>query len=460
MKSIIYTVFLLFICVCYSRAQNQLSDLNLRSVISNIQVPWELRWGPDNWIWATGINGKIIRVNPETGDQKTILESIQGLERTGESGMHGFDFVKDLTEQLYVYVAYTYRRENSTIALRVLRFRYNSALDVLDSPVTIIENIGAGTTHSGCRVKLLSDNTMLITAGDGRIQPNPSQNVNHWSGKTLRINLDGTFPSDNPFPNSPVWSWGHRNHQGVCIGQNGIIYSSEHGEQAEDEVNILNKSRNYGWPTVEGYCNLPQEQKFCSDSNVKIPITNFSPTIGIAGLEYFNFDSNFIDWKNSLILTSLKGNSIHILKLSESGDSITKKININLGLGRLRSICISPQGRIFIGRSQGDHYGSKDNKDNAIVELTSKLSKSEDGNTRNNENVLVTYSETERTFTIQPEPNLIWNGTLYDVSGSVITRFANNIGAKTYSTTGYNKGFYIVKIEINNKEFSKKILIY
>lgn len=460
MKNLIFTAFLLLACICTSKGQTGLIELNLRTVTSNIQVPWEIRWGFDNWIWATGINGKIIKVNPQTGEQKTLFEGIQGLERTGESGMHGFDFVKDDADQLFVYVAYTYRRENNSIALRVIRLRYNSALDVLENPQTVIENIGAGSTHSGCRIKKLQDNTLLITAGDGRIQPNPAQNINHWSGKTLRINPDGTFPTDNPFPNSPVWSWGHRNHQGLCVSETGKIYSSEHGEQAEDEVNILNKSRNYGWPTVEGYCNLPQEQKFCADSNVKIPIANFSPTIGIAGMEYYNFNSDFIDWKKSLILTSLKGSSIHILNLSENGDSVVKKININLGLGRLRSICVSPEGRIFIGRSQGDHYGSRDNKDNAVVEITSKLSDSDDVYENTNDNLEVDYNVHNNTFNVQTLSNFVWGGIMYDLSGSVIINLGQNTGSKSFDTKPYNKGVYILKFEVNNNNFCKKILIY
>lgn len=442
-----------------SNAQTKLSDLTIRTVISNIQVPWEMRWGPDNWIWATGIQGNIIKVNPQTGEQKTLLESVNGIERTGEAGMHGFDFVRDDADQLYVYVAYTYRRNNGSIALRVIKLTYNSSLDILQNPQTVIEDIGAGTTHSGCRIKLLPDNTLLITAGDGRIQPNPSQNVNHWSGKTLRINIDGTFPQDNPNSNSPVWSWGHRNHQGLCIGKNGTIYSSEHGEQAEDEVNILQKTANYGWPYVEGMCNDLSEKQFCEDSNVIEPITVFSPTLGIAGMEYFNNFPTFPDWQNSLILTSLKGNSIHILSLTDNGDSILKRVNINLGLGRLRSVCISPEGRVYIGRSQGDHYGSKSNADNAIVELSVKNSDIKQNQELSPEDIFVEYSEREKAVSIKGKIELVNAVEIYDITGSMQLDVRKGI-IDRIPFPSVTKGMYIAKLITSNEVIVKTFLVY
>lgn len=451
----LHTLCILFILTIsqIAFAQKNLADLIVRPVITDIQVPWEMRWGPDGWIWTTGIEGRIIRVNSTTGESSVLYEQT-GITRSAESGMHGFDIVTNDIGETDVYVSYTYT-ESSKIYLRVIKLKYNQINATLTNPTTIIERIGAGTTHSGCRVKYMPDNTLMITAGDGRIQPQPSQNIASWSGKTLRVNLDGTFPQDNPFPNSPVWSWGHRNHQGLCIGKNGIIYSSEHGETTEDEVNILTKAANYGWPAVEGYCNLPQEQKFCADSNVNEPIAGFSPTLGLAGMEYFD-NNKFPDWRNSLLLLSLKGNSLHVLHLNENGDSVVKRTNINMGLGRLRSVCVSPQGRVFIGRSQGDHYGTKSTQQNGIYELASKISNTDDEIL--NPDGEISIRTQNNVLTIINNNQFDWNATIYDITGRIVQKLQSNNNLST-PLNMLSQGVYFITIHQNNSILTQSFLV-
>lgn len=432
-------------------AQKSLSDLIIRPVITKIQVPWEMRWGPDGWLWTSGIEGRILRINPDNGETETMFET--KVTRNAESGMHGFDIVTNDIGETRIYVSYTYT-ESSTIYLRIIRLDYNQMTRTLENPSTIIEKIGAGTTHSGCRVKYMPDNTLMITAGDGRIQPQPSQNISSWSGKTLRINLDGTFPIDNPHPNSPVWSWGHRNHQGLCIGKNGTIYSSEHGETTEDEVNILTKGANYGWPRVEGYCNLATEKKFCQDSNVREPIAGFSPTLGLAGMEY-NEGTKFPDWNNALLLLSLKGNSLHVLHLNDKGDSVINRTNINMGLGRLRSVCISPQGRVFIGRSQGDHYGTNNQNENGVYELISKLSDTNEENKQTNDVINISHSNS--LLTIQSTTSENWSAILYDITGTVVFQ-TNQVSNYTISMKDFPLGVYFIAVKQKNQIYTQQIL--
>lgn len=450
----IFLLLTALILVCVSEqmiAQKSRDDLTIRPILTKIQVPWEIRWGPDGWIWSSGIEGRMLRLNPDNGESEIMFET--PVTRNAESGMHGFDIVTNDIGQTQVYVSYTYT-ENSTIYLRIIRLDYNQETRKLVNPTTIIEKIGAGTTHSGCRVKYMPDNTLMITAGDGRIQPQPSQNISSWSGKTLRINLDGTFPKDNPHPNSPVWSWGHRNHQGLCIGKNGTIYSSEHGETTEDEVNILTKGANYGWPRVEGYCNLATEKKFCADSNVHEPIAGFSPTLGLAGMEYYE-GTKFPDWNNALLLLSLKGNSLHVLHLNDNGDSVIKRTNINMGLGRLRSVCISPLGRVFIGRSQGDHYGTNNQNENGVYELISKISDTNDDVTPSDDAIKITHQHSLVTIHTTHSEN--WNATLYDITGTIIlqTTKAHNY---SISMRDFPVGVYFIAVTHNNQIYTQSIL--
>jgi glucose/arabinose dehydrogenase len=134
---------------------------------------------------------------------------------------------------------------------------------------TLVDNINASGIHNGCRLLITPDLKLFITTGDASNQSLP-QNKNALNGKILRINLDGSIPSDNPFPNNPVWSYGHRNSQGLVFANN-MLYSSEHGPSSDDEINIIEKGRNYG-PEALSLCNEFVERNFCNANNVKEPI--------------------------------------------------------------------------------------------------------------------------------------------------------------------------------------------
>ena len=121
-----------------------------------------------------------------------------------------------------------------------------------------VRSIGGDFIHNGSRLLIGSDMKLYATTGDANLRFELPQNPSSLNGKVLRINLDGSIPADNPYGNA-VWSIGHRNSQGMAFGM-GRLYISEHGETTNDEINIINRARNYGWPYVEGFCDLPAER--------------------------------------------------------------------------------------------------------------------------------------------------------------------------------------------------------
>ena len=225
----------------------------------------------------------------------------------------------------------------------------------------MLENIAGGPIHNGTRLLLLPDNTLLITTGDGG-NSSLSQNMNSMSGKTLRMNLDGTIPTDNPDPMSYIWSSGHRNSQGLCNGPNGLIYSSEHGQQNSDEFNIIEKGRNYGWPNVEGACNTNSEMAFCNAFNVREPLTEYSPCIAVNGIEYYNHPA-IPEFENSVLMAVLGGiptvaQRLTQLKMSDDGLSIVEQNNFLTNLGRLRDLCVNPHdGSIYVATNGSSYPG-------------------------------------------------------------------------------------------------------
>lgn len=181
-----------------------------------------------------------------------------------------------------------------------------------------------------------------------------AQNTSSLNGKILRINLDGSLPADNPIANSAIWSYGHRNPQGlVWIGNQ--LFSSEHGPDTDDEINIIEKGSNYGWPEVAGYCDEADEKAFCQTHKVKEPIKTWTPTAAVSGLDYYN-SNTILTWKNSLLVAALKNSRIYQLKLNNDHTTITEthKFFTNK-YGRLRDICIAPDGKVYICTSNGNN---------------------------------------------------------------------------------------------------------
>lgn len=340
---------------CQSSAQ-----LSTRVVKDNLFIPWELVAAPDNHIWFTQKNGYICRVEPVSGNTDTLYHETNTSIQS-EGGMLGMAMHPSFPTSPYVYVAYNYN--SGGYQERVVRYTYDNVNNVLTSPLTLLDNIDASNIHNGCRLTIVGDK-LFISTGDAATA-SIAQNATAINGKILRINLDGTIPSDNPFPGNPVWSWGHRNAQGMVYAHGKLILS-EHGDTQDDEINIVEKGRNYGWPNVKGYCNTPGEITFCNDSNVVEPIMAWTPTLAVCGITYYDH-AMFPQFANSLLMTTLKDQKLYKLTLNGTYDDITDSAVISgVSFGRLRAICTAPNGKIYISTSTSNASGSGAKTDRII----------------------------------------------------------------------------------------------
>lgn len=332
-------------------------------VAKGLDVPWEILWGPDDYIWITERSGKVKRINPDTKAIQTLLEIT--VSDQGESGLLGMALHPNFTEEPLVYLAYNYTDGNS-IRERLVRYTYQQ--ERLINEEVLIDNIPGNTYHDGARLLFGPDEKLYMTTGDAGEMP-LSQNLSSLNGKLLRINPDGSIPDDNPIESSYVWALGLRNSQGLDFANNGILYSSEHGPESDDEINILEQGRNYGWPNVIGPCDTPAEIQFCTANNVMEPIQHYTPTLAVAGIAYYSHEA-LPDWTNSLIVTSLKAGKLLVLHLSDPGDSVINTTTVyDNNFGRLRDVCVSDDGRVFISTSNNDGRGDPNPGDDKIIEL-------------------------------------------------------------------------------------------
>ena len=261
-------------------------------LITGLENPWEVTWGPDDFLWVTERTaGRIIRVNPADGTKATAIEISEMLAPGGQDGLLGLALHPELlkgTGNDYVYTAYTYSDEargpDETVTdpgspyrflyAKLVRLTYDQATGELSDPVELIAGLPASSDHNSGRMKIGPDLKLYYTIGDGgnnqlanwcipiEAQRLPTaeeiaaKNYLAYQGKSLRLNLDGSIPDDNPEINgvrSHIFTYGHRNMQGIAFAPDGTLYASEQGPKTDDEINILLPGENYGWPHVAGF---------------------------------------------------------------------------------------------------------------------------------------------------------------------------------------------------------------
>lgn len=373
--------FILCFLLDNKTAKKQPIDLNyylldstyvgVSTIAQKLDVPWEIVWGPDNQLWFTEQSGRVSKVDPISGVKKTILV-LRDLYRERTAGLLGMALHPDIKKTPYVFIAYSAYKNDTSHVSKVVRYTYKQ--DTLLQPLTILE-YPAWKGHFGARISISPDGKVIIATGDGAQNEN-AQNISSANGKILRYNIDGSIPSDNPFPNSAVWAWGFRNPQGLAYSSKGSLFNSEHGDATDDEVNLIGEKGNYGWPNVEGYVDKTKEKTFSNDSIIVEPLISWTPTVAPAGLAYYKF-SKIPEWRNSLLLTTLKGNSLQSLSLNNGETKITKdNYFFEHEFGRIRAVCVSPNGDVYLSTSNTDWNpnGFAEENDDRILKI-SKLDK-------------------------------------------------------------------------------------
>jgi aldose sugar dehydrogenase len=321
--------------------------IGIKTIAAGQNAVWDLVWGPDNWIWFTDQDGKVSRLNPETGEIKTLLQI--GDYYRKRLGLMSMVLHPDWKKYPHVFINYTRIHSDSSITSRLVRYTYDGR--VLKDPL-LLREIPGYLGHNGSRLVISAERKLFWATGDLK-QKETVHNQAFANGKVLRLNLDGTIPADNPYPGSAAWCMGFRVPQGLTFTANGNLFIAEHGDATDDEVNLVSKNANYGWPYVAGVCDQPNEQSYCSKNSTVMPVKAWTPTIAPAGMDYYN--GNIAEWKNALLLTTLKDQSLRVLHLDPGQAKVTgEDIMFSKRFGRLRDVCVSPSGDIYLATSNRD----------------------------------------------------------------------------------------------------------
>ncbi|HEY9225982.1 MAG TPA: PQQ-dependent sugar dehydrogenase, partial [Gemmatimonadaceae bacterium] len=321
--------------------------------VSGLDTPWDLAWGPDSMIWVSERGGRISRVDPRTG-ARTTAGTVNALQ-SGEGGLMGIAFHPSFSREPILFAMHTYSASGGT-RNKLVRMRWNGR--ALGEPETLLDNIPGGGIHNGSRIAVGPDALLYITTGDAG-SADIAQDGESLGGKVLRLTLDGKPAPGNPF-NNATWSFGHRNGQGLVFHPTtGALYETEQGPSDNDEVNIIRRGANYGWPQVHGTCDDDSggERDFCRRNNVVEPIAAWTPTIAICGADLYLLDA-IRGWRGSLLATSLRGAALYRLALSADGSRIVSRETLLANrYGRLRDVLVAPNGDVYVATSNRDGRG-------------------------------------------------------------------------------------------------------
>ncbi|HWO95996.1 MAG TPA: PQQ-dependent sugar dehydrogenase [Bacillus sp. (in: firmicutes)] len=216
--------------------------------LENLDIPWSMT-KKENIMYISERKGAVVKFDEADGTmERQSLSLAKKLHLEGEGGFLGFVLTPGFPEKPYAYAYYTFK-ENGTIYNRVVLMEQMGNRWVEKS--VLLDRIPGAKFHNGGRLKIGPDGMLYVTTGDA-LTPETAQDRKSLGGKILRMTQDGLIPEDNPFPNSYIYSYGHRNPQGLAWDEKGTLYSSEHGQSAHDEINRIQPGQNYGWPVIQG----------------------------------------------------------------------------------------------------------------------------------------------------------------------------------------------------------------
>ena len=316
-------------------------------IAANLEVPWGIAFLPNgDTLFTERDSGRLLRM-----DSSGNIEEVQTLPTRGygEGGSLGLAVSPNYREDGYVYAYYTTNVDN-----RVVRFRLG------EKPQPILTGIPFNSYHDGGRIAFGPDGMLYVATGDAG-NPSNSQDRNSLGGKILRLTPDGGIPQDNPFPNSPVYSYGHRNVEGLAWDEQGRLYASEFGLNRYDEVNLIRPGRNYGWPEVEGEGG---EDLGYVDPITVWPTSEASPS-GAAIL----VDGAIPQWEGDLFVAALRGERLWRLELGPGGNVVGRYQLLRGEVGRIRNVVQAPDGSLWITTSNRDGRGSPAPQDDRILRL-------------------------------------------------------------------------------------------
>ncbi len=362
---VVFSIFLLGFMSFASAQEFPELGVKVETVAENLKVPWAIAFSPDGRIFFTERGGELRVIENWKLNPTPITNLNVG---GGEGGLLGVELDPNFEENHYLYLYYSYNDFLSTFN-KVVRYTENN--NQLSDEKILVDKIPGAAIHDGGRLKFGPDGKLYITTGDAS-NAGLSQDLNSLAGKILRINSDGSIPEDNPFSDSPIFSYGHRNPQGIdWHPESEVFVSTEHGPSGErgfahDEVNVIQAGKNYGWPEVVGDQTSPDF--------VNPIIHTGSDTWAPSGAGFYDSEK-ISDWNGKYFVATLRGNHLRMIDLDLQNNQVISSVALFSGeFGRLRDASMGPDGNLYLLTSNRDGRGSPLSNDDRILRIVPIMS--------------------------------------------------------------------------------------
>ena len=308
---------------------------------------------------AIAISGDRIFVTEKDGvikviQNNTLLESPLATLRGADvfdGGLLGIALHPNFSTNHYMYVFLTYE-EDDNLWNKILKITESE--NKLQNAETILDKIPGSSFTNGGFMKFGPDEKLYVGTGTVSDASHLPQDLDSLSGKILRLNDDGTIPIDNPFSNSPVYSLGHRNPQGMTWDDNGNLFVAEFGPEKNDEINLIQAGKNYGWP----------EEQCSGDKDFEDALLCYDPSIEPGGLLFYSGDS--LNFESSFIMASMRAANLYQLDFEEG---LSSQKSILSGIGRVRDVVQGPDGSLYVITSNTDGKGFPDSMDDKLLRI-------------------------------------------------------------------------------------------
>ncbi len=337
----------------------------MEEVATGLEAPWAIDFANASTMYITERLGRIRIIHQGVLLAQPLAEITVKTFQGGEAGLLGLALDPEFAFNRHIYVYYTYTDQQGQTKNRVSRLTESDG--GLGGELVLFDGIEGANIHDGGRLKIGPDGKLYVTTGDAS-NGQLAQDLSSPNGKILRLNLDGTFPSDNPFQDSPVYSYGHRNPQGLSWDLAGHLVESEHGPSGispccNDEINLIEPGRSYGWPTVYGIAGDP--------SFTDPLLSTGSDTWAPSGMTFYSSQS-VPEWTGKFLAATLRGHHLRVLEVrfAPSVEVVTSVAFLSESYGRLRDVVQGPDGFVYIATSNRDGRGSPSPSDDRILRIT------------------------------------------------------------------------------------------
>ncbi len=326
-----------------------LGSESVEVLATNLEKPRAITFADDR-IFVTEKIGRIRVI-----ENNTLVEEPLATLRTAnvfDGGLLGITTHPDFSSNHFLYVYYTYS-ENNELWNKILRITESD--NKLQDAITIFDKIPGSEFSNGGIIKFGPDGKLYVATGSVSDSLHLSQDIQSLAGKILRLSDDGSIPDDNPFSNSPVYSLGLRNPQGMTWDNAGNLYVTDSGPSKNDEINIIKAGKNYGWP----------EQECSGNNGYEDSVMCFDPSIEPGGIVIYS--GNKLAFENKMIMATLRASNLFTFDINEEG--IESRKSILSGLGRLRDVNEGPDGNLYVITSNTDGKGFPDRFDDKLLRI-------------------------------------------------------------------------------------------